>query len=81
MEFFKNLEEILFCENPYEKIDKFTKFYAKFCENLTEFEKKVKVRKLEIPSYSKIAEICEVKDIKNKTKAEKKQNFYIQSPI
>lgn len=43
MEFFKNLEEILFCENPYEKIDKFTKFYAKFCENLTEFEKNLKL--------------------------------------
>ncbi|ABS51243.1 ferritin-like domain-containing protein [Campylobacter hominis] len=75
MEFFKNLEEILFCENPYEKIDKFTKFYAKFCENLTEFEKKFKVRKLEIPSYSKIAEICEVKDIKKQNKGGKKAKF------
>ena len=74
MEFFKSVEEILYASSVSQKLEKFTKFYAKFCANEVEFEKNFTPKSLTEPFYTKFLKIEQVKDIKIKNKNLKKQN-------
>ena len=66
MEFFKSVEEILYASSVSQKLEKFTKFYAKFCANEVEFEKNFTPKPLTEPFYAKFLKIEQVKDIKIK---------------
>ena len=74
MSFHAEIWEILNAGSPSQKIEKFAKFYAKFCKNEVEFEPNFEPKPLENPSYAKFAQISQVKDIKIQNKNLKKQN-------
>jgi len=64
MQFHAEIGKILFCKNPEEKIEKFAKFYAKFCENSVEFESEFEPKPLVTPSYDEICTTINMRDLK-----------------
>ena len=72
MKFHKSVEEILFANSVSEKLEKFTKFYAKFCANEVKFESEFTPKPLTTPKYGEFLKIEQVKDIKIKNKNLKK---------
>ncbi|ASM40268.1 ferritin-like domain-containing protein [Campylobacter sp. RM12327] len=71
--FFVKLEDILFQNNPTEKISKFKNFYDEFKYGNLEFEKNFKPKTLVTPSY---ASFCDVKSMREmKIKYPKEKNF------
>lgn len=69
MNFFKNLEDILFNANIEERFLKFEKFYCDFLSNKLELsQQNFTPLELKYPSYSKFCKIVNMKDIKNNIK-------------
>lgn len=64
MNYFKNLEEILYCETKNEKFEKFEKFYKAFLNDETNFEKEYIAPPLIEPSYKNFMKIVKPKEVK-----------------
>ena len=51
MQYYSTLEEVLLCQNPNEKFEKFEKFYDAFLKDTLEFENDYEPIILTQPSY------------------------------
>lgn len=66
MNYYKLLENVIFEENPKEKIKKFKEFYKNFQENYLSFEEDYTAYTLEEPSYQNILKIVPPQKINNR---------------
>ncbi len=73
MNFYKSLEEIILTSNPYEKIDRFKKFYEKYKNGKVEFEKDFTPTIFEKPSFSDYCTIVSPKDVPKRGKFDTKE--------
>lgn len=66
MDYFKNLEEVLFTENPKEKFERFDIFYKAFLEGKYNFDSNYEIKPLLEPSYKNFMKIVKPDKVKTR---------------
>jgi len=63
MKFYNSLEEIILTSNPYQKIEKFQKFYKNYKSGDLEYKKDFKPKIFKKPSYQDYCKVVDPKDV------------------